>query len=183
MQLMVISGSTRRGSVNTRLAQLIREVRPNDEVVVVGDLAALPFYDADVEASGVPAVVRALKKAVASADAVLFVTPEYNGTVPGVLGNAVDWLSRPHGESVLLGKPVVVLSASPSRFGAVRAAEHLRTVLGRIGAVVSRSGLSVAAAHRRLGEDVDRALVTELADVLREALDTVSVREPAPLSA
>ncbi len=183
MDLLAISGSTRRGSFNTRLARLVRDVRPRDQVTVVSNLAVLPFYDADVEALGVPPAVRALKGAVTAADAVLFVTPEYNGTVPGVLGNALDWLSRPHRESVLQGKPVIVLSASPSRFGAVRAAERLRTVLGRIGAVVMQAGLSVAGAHRRLGEEVDPDLLTELSDVLHEALDTAPVREPAALSA
>jgi chromate reductase len=171
MELLVISGSTRRGSFNTRLAHLVREVRASDSVSVVSDLAALPFYDADLEAIGVPKAVTALRGAVAAADVVVFVTPEYNGTVPGVLGNAVDWLSRPHGQSVLLDKPVLVLSASPSRFGAVRAADHLRTVLDRIGAEVLPTGLSVAAAHQRLGERVDPELVVQLADVLRSALD------------
>ncbi|MFD2090724.1 NADPH-dependent FMN reductase [Blastococcus deserti] len=171
MELLVISGSTRRGSFNTRLARLVRDVRPDDQVTVVSDLAALPFYDADVEATGIPSAVTALRGAVAVADVVVFVTPEYNGTVPGVLGNAVDWLSRPHGESVLQRKPVLVLSASPSRFGAVRAADHLRTVLHRIGAQVLPAGLSVAGAHRRLAEPVDPEVVGQLADVLGSVLD------------
>ena len=148
-------------------------------MTVVNDLAAMPFYDADVEAVEVPPPVAALRGAVAAADAVVAVTPEYNGTVPGVLGNAVDWLSRPHGHSVLEGKPVLVLSASPSRFGAVRAAEHLRAVLGRIGAQVLPVGLSVAAAHQRLGERVDPDLVVQVADVLAQALDAAFEGEPA----
>ena len=176
MDLLVISGSTRRGSFNTRLARLVREVRLSDTVTVVTDLAALPFYDADVEAIGIPSSVTALRRAVGAADVVVLVTPEYNGTVPGVLANAVDWLSRPHGESVLQGKPVLVLSASPSRFGAVRAANHLRTVLGRIGAEVLPAGLSVSAAHQRLGEPVDPGVVTHLAGVLGSVLDN----RPAP---
>ena len=187
MDLLVISGSTRRGSFNTRLARLVREVRPGDEVAVVSDLGALPFYDADVEAIGVPPGVAALRRAVAAADVVVLVTPEYNGTVPGVLANAVDWLSRPHGQSVLQGKPVLVLSASPSRFGAVRAADHLRTVLDRIGAEVLPAGFSVAAAHQRLGETVDPELVAQLADVLGSVLDVrraaAEVPDPALLPA
>ncbi len=166
MDLLVISGSTRQGSFNTRLARLVREVRPGDTVTVVSDLAALPFYDADLEAICIPSSVTALRRAVASADVVVLVTPEYNGTVPGVLANAVDWLSRPHGQSVLHGKPVLVLSASPSRLGAVRAANHLRTVLERIGAEVLPAGLSVSAAHQRLGEPVDLGVVAQLGSVL-----------------
>lgn len=173
MRLLVISGSTRQGSFNTRLARLVEEVRPDDTVTVVADLAALPFYDADVEATGVPPAVSALRAAVAGADVVVLVTPEYNGTVPGVLANAVDWLSRPHRESVLRGKPVLVLSASPTRFGAARAAEHLRTVLGRIGAQVLPAGLSVALAHQRLAEPVDQDVAAELAGVL-DVLDAVT---------
>jgi chromate reductase len=176
MDLLVISGSTRRGSFNTRLARLVGEVRPGDTVTVVSDLAALPFYDADIEAIGIPSSVTALRGAVGAADLVVLVTPEYNGTVPGLLANAVDWLSRPHGESVLQGKPVLVLSASPSRFGAVRAANHLRTVLERIGAEVLPAGLSVSAAHQRLGEPVDPGVMAQLADLLGSVRDV----GPAP---
>lgn len=183
MDLLVISGSTRHGSFNTRLARLVRDLRPQDRVTVVNNLAELPFYDADVEAMGIPPAVAALRSAVAAADGVVFVTPEYNGTVPGVLGNAVDWLSRPHRSSVLQGKRVLVLSASPSRFGGIRAAEHLRTVLERIGAVVVPAGLSVAAAHRRLGEQLDPDLAGQVAGVLAQALGTASAAERAPLAA
>ena len=179
MDLLVISGSTRRGSFNTRLARLVRDLRPQDRVTVVSDLTVLPFYDADVEALGVPGVVASLRRAVAQADAVVVVTPEYNGTVPGVLANAVDWLSRPHGQSVLEGKPVVVLSASPSRYGGVRAAEHLRAVLRRIGALVAPQGMSVSAAHQRLGEPVDPEVVDQVAAVLSEALDGVPAGDVA----
>ena len=183
MDLLVISGSARHGSFNTRLARLVRELRPQDRVTVVNNLAELPFYDADVEAIGIPPAVAALRGAVAAADAVVFVTPEYNGTVPGVLGNAVDWLSRPHGSSVLQGKRVLVLSASPSRFGGIRAAEHLRTVLERIGAVMLPGGLSVAAAHRHLGEPVDPDVARQVAGVLEQALGTPSAAEPVTLAA
>jgi chromate reductase, NAD(P)H dehydrogenase (quinone) len=179
MDLMVISGSTRRGSFNSRLARLVRDLRPQDRVTLVSDLTVLPFYDADVEALGVPGVVASLRRAVAEADAVVLVTPEYNGTVPGVLANAVDWLSRPHGQSVLRGKPVVVLSASPTRYGGVRAAEHLRAVLRRIGAAVATQGMSVPAAHRRLDEPVDPEVVDQLAAVLSEVLGGVPAGDAA----
>jgi len=99
--------------------------------------------------------VAELRSTVAAADAVVIVTPEYNGTVPGVLPNAVDWLFRPRGQSVLLDEPVLVLSASPSRLGGVRAADHHRTVLSRIGAKVTPSGLSVPMAHESLSGRVE----------------------------
>lgn len=183
MKILVIIGSARRGSLNTRLAEVVAAVRPEDSVTIVNRLDRLPFYDGDVEAAGVPAAVRTLREAVAGADVLVVVTPEYNGTVPGMLGNAVDWLSRPHGGSVLQGKSVVVLSASPSGYGGIRAAEHLRTVLGFIGAEVAPVGVSVPRAHQRLMDGAaDPELATEVARVLEKALDRSDDRRPGPLA-
>lgn len=179
MRILVISGSSRRESLNTRLAWVVSAARPADVVTVKNDLDGIPPYSGDVEAAGVPAPVHELRQAVNEADALVFVTPEYNGTVPGVLGNAVDWLSRPAGESVLRGKRAVVLSASPSRYGGVRAAEHLATVLGYIGADVAPVGLSVPRAHERLVEAAaDPELATDVARVLVEALGHQDARGP-----
>jgi chromate reductase len=99
-----------------------------------------------------------------------------------MLGNAVDWLSRPPGESVLRGKPVVVLSASPGRYGGIRAAEHLRTVLGYIGADVAPVGVSVPRAHQRFVDGADRELATEVARVLAKALDRPETPLPDALA-
>lgn len=175
MNLVVISGSTRRASFNTRLAQLVAEVRPQDSVDVRANLAHLPFYDAEVEAQGFPEPVAHLQAAVAGADGVIFVTPEYNGSPPGVLANALDWLSRPAGQSVLAAKQAVVLSASPSAHGATRAAEHLRGVLSRIGADVAQGGIAVAGAHERL----DPARVEEFKPTLAHFLDETLGRSAA----
>ena len=175
MQILVISGSTREQSLNTRLGRLVARVRPQDTVSVDAALDRLPFYDGDVEAAGAPAVVADLREAVAQADLVVFSTPEYNGTTPGLLVNAVDWLSRPYGRSALRGKPVLVLSASPGRGGGVRAAAHLRELLARVGATVSPGQLAVPEAGRRLGgSEADPALLAELGDVLAGALDAVA---------
>ena len=173
MNVLVVSGSSRRGSFNTRLARLIATLRPADAVHVVTELTCLPFYDADTEAAGVPKPVAGLRAAVQAADLLVLVTPEYNGSVPGLLANAVDWLSRPHRDSVLHGKPVLVLSASPSPSGGARAATQLRAVLTRIGAAVHPVGLSVPAAHSRLAaaEDIDPQLVAYLTRLLADALD------------
>lgn len=173
MHVLLIAGSTRRQSLNARLAHLAAELLPDLDVTRVSDLDRLPFYDGDVEAHGDPEAVTRLRAAVAQADLVVFVTPEYNGTVPGILGNAVDWLSRPPRASVLNGKPALVLSASPTPSGARRAAEHLRDVLQRIGAQVHRDGLSVAGAHARLGigSAPDPGLIADLAELLDGVLD------------
>lgn len=183
MKVLLITGSARRESLNTRLAQVVAAVRPEDTVTLMNGLDRLPFYNGDVEAAGDPAAVQELRAAVAEADALVVVTPEYNGTVPGMLGNAVDWLSRPPGESVLQRKPVVVLSASPSRYGGIRAAEHLRTVLSYIGADVAPVGVSVPGAHRRfVGGVADRELAAEVAQVLAKALDRAETPPPDALA-
>ncbi len=126
MNILVISGSNRHGSLNTRLARLVAGIRPNDAVTVVNNLTTLPFYDADLEAAGTPAAVVDLRAEVMAADLVIVVTPEYNSTIPGLLGNAVDWLSRPPHHAVLRDKALLVLSASPTPYGGTRAAAHQR---------------------------------------------------------
>jgi len=150
MKILVLSGSTRRDSFNTRLAHLVAAARPDDSVSVRADLASLPFFNADVEAEGIPAPVQALRAEIESADLLVIVTPEYNGTVPGVLGNAVEWCSRPPGSCVLDGKDVLVISASPTPGGGRRAASHLREVLSRAGAAPRPDGLAVPRAYEQL---------------------------------
>jgi len=176
MDILAISGSTRSASLNTKLAHLIADQRPEDTVQVISDLHNVPFYDGDVEAAGAPEQVLALRERVAAADLIVFLTPEYNGTIPGVLGNAIDWLSRPYGQSVMIGKRVIVFSASPSQFGAVRAAAHLRTVLGNFGVQVGEKGVSVHTAHERLGE---AEALKELAAEVADAISTATAPAPA----
>lgn len=182
VRILAISGSTRAASFNTRLARLIPQLRPGDEVSVRADLDRLPFYDADLEAAGTPAGVAQLRAAVAAADLLVIATPEYNGTVPGLLANAIDWLSRPARSSPLAGKPVLILSASPTRYGATRAAEHLRTVLTRIGAAVLPGGLSVPLAHQALAAGApDRQVLTALTQRLAAADEALTPgREAIP---
>ncbi len=176
MRILALSGSTRRASLNTRLAHLIPQLRTDDQVTVRADLDRLPFYDADLEAAGIPAAVEQLRTAVAAADLVVIATPEYNGTVPGLLANAVDWLSRPARASVLAGKPVLVISASPTPYGAIWAADHLRAALTRIGAAVHPVGLSVPFAHQVLGAGApDRQVVTALAELLTAAAASLTI--------
>lgn len=183
MKILALSGSTRSGSLSTALGRLVVDVRATDEVRLVTWLGAVPFYDGDLEARTTPPPVAELRSAVAGSDVLVLVTPEYNGSVPGVLKNAVDWLSRPHRASVLEGKPTLVLSASPSPFGGVRAAEHLRAVLGYAGASPIPDGLSLARAHERFADDgsADEQLRAELRDLLHRALD--GALAPNPLSA
>ena len=169
MRILVVAGSSRRRSLNHRLARMVVDVRTADDVELVRGLDLLPFYDADLEAAGTPAPVERLRDAVHAADLLVMVTPEYNGTVPGLLANAVDWLSRPHRASALGGKPALVLSASPTPAGGANAAAPLRAVLARAGSDVIPTGLSVAVAHTRLTADtVDPQLFAALDALLAE---------------
>jgi chromate reductase len=134
--LLFVSGSLRRGSVNSaaiRVARRTADQYPDVTGTAVLPLIDLPFYHGDVELTGVPAAVHAARDAIRAADAVVISTPSYNGAPPGVLKNALDWLSRPVGSSVLHGKVVATMSASPGRLGAADSQQLLRTLLGRCG--------------------------------------------------
>ena len=159
MSVLVITGSARQDSHTRHLGAQIAGSVPGS--ALAPRLTELPFFDQDLEATP-PAAVSELRAQVAAADTVVFVTPEYNGTIPGLLGNAIDWLSRPYdgSPSVLRGKPVVAVAASPGGVGGVRALVSLRTVLGNAGADLLDATLSVPEVHARL---VDSSLDAELA--------------------
>ena len=134
MQLLGIVGSLRADSYNAKLMRAAAELLPACvELTVYEGLRDIPAYDEDREGEQDPAIA-ALKAAIAEADGVLFATPEYNGSIPGQLKNALDWVSRPFDHNPLRNKPVAVISASTGMFGAVWASAELRKVLGLIGA-------------------------------------------------
>jgi chromate reductase len=118
-RILGLSGSLRRGSFNASLLRAAVEVAPKSVTLDVGTIRGVPLYDADVEAQGIPPAVATLKDQVSSADGLLFVTPEYNNSVPGVFKNAIDWLSRPPVDVPRLfrDRPVAIMGASPGRFG------------------------------------------------------------------
>lgn len=127
-QVAVLVGSLRRDSLNRKLANaLVRLAPPQLELKIV-EIGALPLYDQDHEAEP-PAPVREFKSAIAAAGAALFVTPEYNRSVPGVLKNAIDHASRPYGQSAWAGKPAAVITLSPGAIGGFGANHHLRQML------------------------------------------------------
>lgn len=138
VRLVGISGSLRKGSYNAALLRAAVDLAPEGVELTVASIAAVPLYDGDVEAaSGVPAPVAALKEAIAAADGVLLVTPEYNGSVPGVFKNAVDWTSRPASDITRVwgGRPVGVIGASQGGFGSVLSQQAWMPVLRKLGAV------------------------------------------------
>ena len=148
MRILGISGSLRRGSHNSELLRAAADLLPPGvELEWFHGLKAIPPYDEDDDVEPAPPAVSELREAIASADAVLFATPEYNASIPGQLKNALDWASRPFPENALRGKPVAVIGASTGMFGGVWAQAELRKVLGAIGARVLDRDLPVAAAH------------------------------------
>ncbi|MGA8581519.1 MAG: NAD(P)H-dependent oxidoreductase [Bryobacteraceae bacterium] len=125
MTILGIAGSLRKGSLNKAALRAALALAPEGVRVEVFDLDGIPVYNQDDETSP-PARVAELKARVRAADAILFVTPEFNYSIPGVLKNAIDWGSRPYGDSCWEGKPVAVMGASPGPFGTARAQYHLR---------------------------------------------------------
>jgi chromate reductase, NAD(P)H dehydrogenase (quinone) len=154
MRVLGLSGSLRRGSLNSALLRAAAERLPGGaELVELDRLRDVPPYDEDVELEATPAAVEELRDAVRSADAVLIATPEYNHSIPGQLKNALDWVSRPAGKSALNGKPVAVIGASTGMFGAVRAQAELRKVLGALGGRVVEAELPIGHAKELLAGD------------------------------
>jgi chromate reductase len=147
MRVLGIAGSLRRGSYNHALLQEAAERLPaGAELIEFDRLGEIPPYDADLETEVTPEPVEALRQAMREADAVIVATPEYNHSIPGVLKNALDWASRPAGQSALTGKPAVVIGASTGMFGAVWAQAETRKVLGALGGRVVEGELPVARA-------------------------------------
>lgn len=156
LKVMLLSASARHESLNSKLAQAIRDrlsVRADIEVDEPGlALSSLPVYDGDLEQEqGVPNTARVLASRWAEADAVIICTPEYNGGIPGSLKNAIDWISRlkPH---PIAGKWLLLTGASPGALGAVRGLWHTRVPFEALGAMVYPEMFGLSLAHTVLGD-------------------------------
>ncbi len=170
MRVLGISGSLRRGSLNSALLRAAAERLPGGaELVEFKRLAEVPPYDEDLELEGTPTVVEELRAAIREADAVLIATPEYSHSIPGQLKNALDWVSRPAGQSALNGKPAAAIGASAGMFGAVWAQAELRKVLGAMGGRVVEAELPVGRAKEQL-VDGDLQLTPQQSERLEEIL-------------
>jgi len=168
--ILAFVGSLRAASANRQIAELAAQVAPADVTVRIFDgLNELPFYNEEIDhamTAGAPPLdpVVALRSAAAAADAALVVTPEYNGSIPAVIKNAIDWLSRPFGDGALKGKPLAVIGGSFGQYGGVWAHDETRKSFGIAGArVVESIKLSVPfktlegkapAEHAELSENV-----------------------------
>ena len=181
MRILALSGSLRDGSHNTKLLRAAAADAPAGvEIELYERLKAIPPYDADDDVPGGQSfAVEHLKEALREADAVLIATPEYNSSIPGVLKNALDWVSRPLAESPVRNKPAAVLSSSTGMFGGVWAATETRKVLGALGARVLDDTVTVPKADERLHDDVDRTLRDELATVVAALVAAVEARAAA----
>jgi chromate reductase len=183
MRVLGVSGSLRRTSHNTKLLRAAGEIveEHGGEFQLFDGLKTIPPYDEDDDGPRGPLAVDRFRRAIAGADAVLFATPEYNSSIPGVLKNAVDWASRPQATSPLRNKPVAVIGASTGMFGAVWAQAELRKVLGATGARVTEVELALGHAHEHLdeaGHPIDAAQEEALRDyvlVLVGELDNAEV--------
>ena len=186
MKVLAISGSLRRESHNAKLLRAAGELLPpSAEMELFDGLAGVPPYNEDDDVDPAPPAVQRLRDKIAAADAVLIATPEYNQSIPGVLKNALDWASRPFPANAFRGKPVAVIGASTSMFGAVWAQAELRKVLGAIGARVVEDDLPVSTAEEAF--DAQFKLVSseqhqKLAEILDELIAEAR-RDTAPLAA
>lgn len=128
IRILGIAGSLRRQSFNRSALRAAAELAPSGTTLDIFELDAVPLFNEDIEKLP-PAAVVDLKNRIRAADAVLFATPEYNYSVPGVLKNAIDWASRPYGDSAWKGKPAAILGASIGALGTARAQYHLRQMM------------------------------------------------------
>ncbi|WP_419959938.1 NADPH-dependent FMN reductase [Psychrobacillus sp. BM2] len=170
MKVVAIVGSIRKESYNLQLAKHVQARYADKFEVEILDIAPIPMYNQDIELDA-PQEVLDFKAKVKAADAVLWVTPEYNSTIPGVLGNAIDWMSRV--DKVMNGKPSMIMGASMGAMGSVKAQMHLRDILfasGLNSPLLPMNEVYVGAAHTKFN---DNGELTDQATI--EFLDTVIV--------
>lgn len=183
MRVLGISGSLRGDSLNTRLLRAAAGLLPPPaELELFEGLKEVPPYDADDDVGPAPEEARRLREAIAAADAILIATPEYNSSVPGQLKNAIDWASRPFPDNALRNKPVAVIGASTSMFGAVWAQAELRKVLGATGARVIDRELPVPHADSAFDHGdrlADEELRGQLAEILADLTDEAAAHRYA----
>jgi chromate reductase len=166
-----IAGSLRAKSFNKALLAAAKKNAPATLAIDIFDLAGVPLFDQDVEAKGYPEAVAKLQAAVGAADGVLIATPEYNSGIPGVLKNALDWMSRPPGKATSAGKPVAVMGTSPGMGGTLRVQVVMRPVLAGMG-MVQLAGPDTAVPGAGNAFDAEGNLVDEKAKAaLAKTLD------------
>lgn len=153
MKVAAIVGSIRKDSYNKKLAQFVQKRYADKFDLEILTLNDIPMYNQDIEENP-PQEVVAFKQKVKDADAVLWITPEYNSSIPGVLGNAIDWLSRV--DKVMIGKPSWIMGASMGNLGTAKAQMHLRDILFAIGLsspVLIGNDVYIGAVHTKMDDE------------------------------
>ena len=174
VRILALVGSLRAGSHNRQLAEAAVKHAPEGvEIELYEGLAEVPFYNEDLDnEAALPATAARLREAAGQADGFLLFAPEYNGTIPAVLKNAIDWLSRPYGAGSFTGKPVAVVGTAFGQFGGVWAQDETRKAVGIAGATVLEDAkLSIPGSVVRFAETHpadDAEVVTGLTDVLNQ---------------
>jgi chromate reductase, NAD(P)H dehydrogenase (quinone) len=178
IRILGIAGSLRKASYNRAALRAAQQLAPAGTEVEIFELGGIPPFSEDDERNP-PARVTEFKEKIRAADAILFVTPEYNYSVPGVLKNAIDWASRPYGDSAWDGKPAAIMGASVGLFGTARAQYHLRQIFVFLNMhAVNRPEVMIGNASQRFDEqgnltdetsrDLIRQLLQNLGDWARQ---------------
>ena len=178
MKIVTIVGSIREDSLNKQLALTIQERNKDKFEMDILDIKSLPFYNQDEE-NNPPKSVLEFKKSIADADAVLFITPEYNWSIPGVLKNAIDWMSRV--DKVLVGKPVTLAGAAGGPMGTIRAQMHLRQILSGLQANMmppAGNEILIGFANQKFnsGRLTDEATLTFIDGIMNKFIDFVATQ-------
>ena len=173
LRILGIAGSLRRASYNRAALRAASHLVPEGVTLDMFDLGGIPGFDQDQEQNP-PAKVVELKKRIHEADAILFVTPEYNYSIPGVLKNAIDWASRPYGQSAWFGKPAAIMGASIGNTGTARAQYHLRQVFVFLNMfAINQPEVMIGNAAQRF--DAEGNLIDEkTADLIRQLLGNLA---------
>jgi chromate reductase len=186
IEIVAFAGSLRRASYNRGLVRAAAASAPSGIRIRIVELDQIEFYNQDVEDAGEPDPIRAFKRAIAEADAILVATPEYNHGIPGVLKNAIDWASRPRVTSPLKDKPVAVMGASPGMGSTARAQAQLRETFVFTGAcVMPQPEVLVSSAGAHFDDDgnlIDpeiRASLVDLVEALARWTERLGRRQAA----
>lgn len=169
MHLLGISGSLRKNSFNTAALRACQGLLPEGVTLSIFDIAPIPLYNEEVYAKGFPPAVEDFRQQIAAADAIVFATPEYNYSIPGVLKNAIDWASRPP-EQPFENKPIALIGATPGGLGTSRSQYHLRQVFIYLnGLLMNRPEVMISSAPSKFdshGQLIDAATSAQLSKML-----------------
>ena len=171
----VLVGSLRADSANRKLAETLASLAPEGvELRIAENLDQIPFYNEDLDGADAPAAAVALRQQVADSDSVLIVTPEYNATIPAVINNAIDWLSRPYGTGAIVGKPLGAIGVTPTPYGGKWAHEDARR-----SAKIAGANVVEAVDFSQSSLEVDVLTDEQVLSNLRSALGALLNAEPA----